>query len=547
MSTFFLIASLALVAGIIGLVILRRKRSGVRPKTTLAPQCRAADDECAAFLLRLSQELQTPLNSVIGFADLLAQGQLSEGQQRQARLITENARSMLRLVNDTLELSRIRTGQTRIVHEECDLAAELLRLIEMFRPLAAAKELELIHSLSPDLPARLWLDRVHLRQILLNLVGNAVKFTDKGTVTLSARAERGTLIVDVSDTGAGIDPDQLEGLFIPFANAVQPASALTPASGLGLAIAAELARIMGGSLGVTSKAEEGGSSFSLRLPFHDRGPEEQMARVTEPLPLPRAGQGVSGTPDAAGSAATGPRRVLLAEDNDINQQLVLAMAPLLGIQLDIAANGEEAVAMADAARLAGLPYHLVLMDVQMPVLDGIAAARAMRRAGHSAQELPIVALTGRNQPEDLAATRDAGMQGHLFKPVVLADLAKMLATLPDIAVGPAPPEGLDVTRFGDGAIPAIHALDHRYRARKQHLLDLIARTIAGGRTEDNLPQIVSGLHKLAGVAANFGDEATGRSARHLEQALKRSDSTAEALRILVAHWPSLRDRAAQQP
>ncbi|MFC3099353.1 ATP-binding protein [Altererythrobacter lauratis] len=527
-------------------MILRRYRGEARPTTLLAPQCPASNDECAAFLLRLSQELQTPLNSIIGFADLLAQGELSEGQQRQARLITENARSMLRLVSDTLELSRIRTGQTRIVHEECDLAAELLRLIEIFRPLATAKEIKLIHTLSPDLPARLWVDRVHVRQILLNLVGNAVKFTDKGTVTLSARIERGMLIVDVADTGAGIDPDHLERLFIPFANAMQPASAVSPASGLGLAIAAELARRMGGSLAVTSNAQEGGSCFSLRLPFRDHRPVEQMVRVAAAPPPPQAGPRVSGAPDVVVAAAAAPRRVLLAEDNDINQQLVLAMAPLLGIHLDIAANGEEAVAMVDTARLAGSPYHLVLMDVQMPLLDGIAAARAMRRAGHSAQQLPIVALTGRNQPEDLAATRDAGMQGHLFKPVVLADLAKLLATLPNTDVAPAPPEGLDVMRFGDGAIPAIHALDHRYRTRKQHLLDLIARTIAGDRAADNLPEIVSGLHKLAGVAANFGDEETGQTARHLEQALKRSESAAEALRILVAHWPSLRDRAAQQ-
>ena len=307
---------------------------------------------------------------------------------------------------------------------------------------------------------------------------------------------------------------------------------------------------MGGSLTVTSAAENG-SCFCLRLPLSTPVPAEPGC-----VPAGVAAPAVRRLPAAAFSQVDArhlqsvpslQRRVLLAEDNDINQQLVLAMAPLLNIHLDIAENGQEALAMANAARDAGCPYDLVLMDVQMPVMDGLAAARAMRRAGHSAKNLPIVALTARNQPEDLAASHMAGMQRHLLKPVVLADLARTLASLLDGPEFPVLSDGLDVTRLGDGPTPAIRALDHRYRVRKRHLLDLVARTIASGRSGDNLDEIVTGLHKLAGVAANFGDEEMGQTARRVEQAMKRSDSASERLRILVAHWPSLREQVEQRP
>lgn len=553
MSLFVLMACLAVGAGVAGYALGRRSRAA--HALPLLPDARGpttpeTENECATFLLRLSQELQTPLNSVIGFSDLLVESDLPAAQRHQARLITENGRAMLRLVNDTLELSRIRTGQVRIVNEEFELAEEIQRLVDLFRPMAAAKGLELRHRLSPGVPARLCQDRVHLRQVLLNLLGNAVKFTEQGTVTLTTRAEGGMLIVDVHDTGAGIDPGEVEKLFIPLANAMQPASAFSPVSGLGLAIAAELARAMGGSLGVTSHAENG-SCFSLRLPLSTPKPTEQSpasaaVAALASRRLPVAAFALADAPISQ-AAANLPRRVLLAEDNDINQQLVLAMAPLLNIQLDIAENGQEAVVMANAARDAGCPYHLVLMDVQMPVMDGLAAAKALRRAGHSEAALPIVALTARNQPEDLAASREAGMQEHLLKPVVLADLARTLASLLDGHDVPAGSDDLDVSRLGDGPIPAIHALDHRYRTRKRHLLDLIARTIASGRTEENLDEIVTGLHKLAGVAANFGDEEMGRTARRIEQAMKRSDTASERLRILVAHWPSIRELVEQRP
>ncbi|ANU07500.1 PAS domain-containing hybrid sensor histidine kinase/response regulator [Paraurantiacibacter namhicola] len=373
-------------------------------------EARRAASAKSEFLARMSHEIRTPMNGVVGFADLLLRGELPEQQRHHAELIAESGKSLMMLLNDILDLSKIEAGEMSLHVDNVDLPHLARSAIRLVEPAAREKGLHLDLTVADSVPRYIRADALRLRQVVNNLLNNAVKFTDSGFVALSLDCDGDLLEIAVKDTGIGIAEEEQKLVFDAFGQADGPVASERGGTGLGLAICHQLAGLMKGSLTLASQPGMG-SRFSLRFPLVKAKVEPESQR-TGPK-----------------SASTGnwQGRVLLAEDYDINQMLVAAMAEEIGLELDMAENGREAVDMAQAAEAAGTPYALLLMDLQMPQMDGIEAAEALRTGGIGPDRLPIVALTANAFPEDIEKCLAAGMQGHLAKPMTLESFNREIA------------------------------------------------------------------------------------------------------------------------
>jgi len=335
-------------------------------------------------------------------------------------------------------------------------------------------------------------------------------------------ADDATFAVVVEDTGIGIAPDRQAAIFEAFVQAEATTASRFGGTGLGLPISARLAQLMGGRLALDGEVG-GGSRFVLTLPLvpSEAGDSGTARPASKTALVPAARLPI--VPEARG-------RVLVAEDHDVNQLLISAMLKQLDWDADIAVNGSEAIAMIDAARARGEPYDLVLMDIQMPIMDGTEATRRVRARGIAASELPIVALTANAYSDDIAVCLSAGMQAHLAKPMTLAGLNGALRRWgkprPAPLARPAP------ARAGGGPSAKVR---ERYRARKQETLEALDELVRRGLFCDTELSNVAGLlHKLAGTAAMFEEASLGDRARTLEEGIGEWSEEHRADRIRAA-------------
>ena len=493
------------------------------------------------FLASMSHEIRTPMNGVLGFAELILQGDLAADERRFAELIVQSGRSMMTLLNDVLDLSKIESGQFAIDCAPVDLDASLAECAALHREAADRKGLQLLvlpgrgtpalATPDPERRPRLLTDGLRLRQILLNLIGNAVKFTETGHIRIGYRISADEVRITVADSGIGISESRLEAIFHPFTQGDADTALRYGGTGLGLSISRQLAVLLGGRIEVDSTPGKG-SCFMLVLPASFAPPAPMPSRPDPGLPAPGP---VSSLPLAS--------RILLVEDHDINRLLVTEMLERCGQEVAQAHDGNEAIAMVIDSIMRGHPYDLVLMDVQMPDCDGLEATRAIRAEGIGPGLLPVIALTANAFPEDIAAARAAGMQAHLPKPVVFAELARSLQRwLPTRIIeaeqaADAPPPLQPSPRAS--ALARSPRLVARWQERRGEALAAVRAALARDGVLAGKPagpasaqddaardRLIRLAHKIAGTAAMFGEAELGTAAAALERALVRRDSVA---------------------
>jgi PAS domain S-box-containing protein len=362
-----------------------------------------ASRQKSQFLANMSHEIRTPLNGVIGMTELLADSALTTTQREHVNALHSAATSLVHLLNDILDVSKIEAGKVTLEMVDCDLPALISEMSALFKVAADAKGIELRSIVDESTPQWVRMDPARVKQILGNLVGNGLKFTERGTVSLAVARDENCLRFTVTDSGIGIAREDQDRLMSPFEQGDASTTRRFGGTGLGLAISRDLAVLMGGTITFTSE-QNVGTTFVVELPFE---PGVAPEPTTVPAPSPHV-------------ARTGGR-VLLAEDTPVNQLVARAMLEKSGWTVELVENGQEAL---DA--LARDTFDVVILDCQMPILDGFSAARAIRELPMPTSAVPILAMTASALPEDRKRCLEAGMDEYLTKPISRAALDEAL-------------------------------------------------------------------------------------------------------------------------
>lgn len=398
---FFSLAAIVVIVGIALILVALAKEQAEQRSVGALAAARDASERASAeksrFLARMSHELRTLLNSVLGMAQLLARDPgLDPARREHAATLERAGRHLVAIVNDVLDLARVEAGRLELAPRPVDLRALLEETVALARPAAAAKEISLGLRVSPALPAAVLADPVRVRQILLNLLGNAVKFTPEGgKVTLSAGSGPGGLQLVVTDNGPGVPEDQRERLFHDYERMGADAAG-TEGTGLGLAITAALARAMGGHASYEPGPEGEGSCFSVILPLPAAAlPDAAPAKAPDPSLIDR------------------PLRVLVVDDIAANRMVAQALLTQAGHRVQSCADGASAVRAIESGPLP----DVVLMDVHMPGMDGFETTARIRALPGPAGRVPVLAVTAEAAAEEVRACLDSGMDGHVAKPI----------------------------------------------------------------------------------------------------------------------------------
>lgn len=509
-------AGAVLLAGILVVMLVLGYRKEAVRQVSMNREIREARDaaeEAAAaksvFLANMSHEIRTPLNSIIGFTDLLLEDtSLDPKHRRKLDLVQTSGSALLTVVNDILDLSKLEAGKVELDCRPFAVAMLIDNAVSIVQRSAEAKGLAMHASVDPEL-SRFYLgDEDRLRQILLNLINNAVKFTTKGSTSVdvtrcgrSAQAER--IRFAVVDTGAGISPENQGRLFQQFTQADSSISRKHGGTGLGLAISKSLVEVMRGEIGVISSEGEGSTFwFEVELPI-----------VEEPSPIAQE-------PVYEARTAT----ILLAEDLPINQELACEILTRAGHRVDVASNGAEAVRMVQQKR-----YDLILMDIQMPQMDGVSATKVIRALPGLVAKIPILAMTANVLPDQVKEFTRAGMDGFIAKPIKQAQLYQEIAR--------------SLCRATDSGAPIVEEVVLRAEPFNSEVYSGVAAVLAKDRlrahlgsfeeqmrelcTEDDLDNLKWLSHKLISQAAVLGFIDLSQACARLEEAIDNDEGADE--------------------
>jgi signal transduction histidine kinase/DNA-binding response OmpR family regulator len=516
----------------------------------LVEESQAASKAKSQFLANMSHELRTPLHGMLGITNLLLDTELSEQQRHYTHMVKRSTEVLATLINDILDFSKIEAGKLELENVQFNLHSTTQDVVELLSAKARAKSVQIISEIAPDVPCSAVGDPIRIRQVLLNLVGNAIKFTDQGKIVVRVMKQTeiaGVLSIrcEVTDTGIGIPAERMDRLFQSFSQVDASTTRRYGGTGLGLAISRQLVELMGGEIGVTSQVGKGSTFwFTLKLRESDGSAEVSEAKggdqaTTEPAPKNNF-------------------RILVAEDNEINQIVARDFLTKAGFETTVVPNGRNAV---DA--IINGQFDLILMDCQMPVMDGFEATRAIRNHEKDralGKPVPIIALTANASGADRERCKDAGMDGYCGKPFkprelldtvwsFLSDNAKNTGGLPgELSAPPAASQKFDIdsliARCSGNSTLAVSILE-KFEKQTASLVADIEKSIASGDAD----RTAKLSHTLKGSAGMVGADSIRAVAAELEQLGRRSEleaasqtlgSLRDAVEKCVSELPAVR-------